>query len=397
MKIFFYFKESNNTTYTHELLKYLAVKNNHEITDNPDIADITAISLTSFYDIDLLRIYRNRHPNDKIIVGGHVFGNPPTILRYADYVCLGHGFEFFRDCKNISDIENLYYIETKQKKGEKSEFIDWDLLPIVQIAKNTFSYFYSSGCRNKCKFCLTSWLFDYQVNPKKDIIGKIRGRIGRNKQLYLITNDFDANVNVGRKVSDVKLREYIKSPDKYKGIIKIRAGIESPDYEKRKFYGKPIKDDEIKEFLKLTKKYNKQVSLFFIAGMDEDEKYYQFMDNFENDLIGKPKIDVIVNYFGAQSKTPFQDYDMTKIIWNDLADIGYQWRLKNGRFVLHKAGMLKPFAPFFVALLERSHWSQVDDIMELKKKKWDDLDLFFEELDKKNLLKLAKGERINGC
>jgi hypothetical protein len=88
MKIAFYYKNKEQTTYTDELLKHIAKKNGHQVVDY-DNADIIGISMTSHYELQKLRMIRKQYPGKKIIVGGHVgFGTIQDIGHrnyYVDY------------------------------------------------------------------------------------------------------------------------------------------------------------------------------------------------------------------------------------------------------------------------------------------------------------------------
>ena len=115
MKIAFWTNNNFNTTYTYELLRYLAKKNGHKETGIQD-ADIVGISLTSHYEIDELRKARKKIGNKKIIVGGHASNAPASLLRYADFVNLGAGFDFFEKVGNVKDIEKQDFIVSRDKK-----------------------------------------------------------------------------------------------------------------------------------------------------------------------------------------------------------------------------------------------------------------------------------------
>jgi radical SAM superfamily enzyme YgiQ (UPF0313 family) len=409
MKIFFYQGNKQKiTTYTFELLKHIAIKYGHEIVDTPEKADLSGISLTSFFEIDQLRIFRNKNQNGVIIAGGHACNNPSALLRYADYVCLGQCFELFRDCQNISDIKEKEYIVHRGKlSGQYSDYINWDIIPCVQIGKNSYSYLYSMGCRNKCKFCLTSWANKYQVNPNKSRALRIRRKIG-NKQLYLITNDFDSGVTVNRSVSDVRIKEYIKNPKSFEGIKLLRLGVESPSESTRKWLSKPIKDDHLIEFFRLTKRQNQRVNIFMMAGFNSQEEWESFSELLDQDYDGKAKIGVIINYFDPCALTPLERYDVSKLIQINIPRIKRLWKIKSARVVIFRDGNLYPYNAVIDTMLNRANWYDVDKILEMrnnehfisgkiKERKDIGLPAFFDIIQKYGLWHLIDGNHKNEC
>lgn len=368
MKIFFYQKyEKCITTYTFELLKYLAKENGHEISKDASYADICAISLTSFYEIDTLRIFRNRHPNVKIIVGGHACNNPSALLRYADYVCLGQAFQFFSENKTIEDIKNKSYVVHKNKLyGKYSQYIDWQKIPLIQTSKNNYSYLYSTGCRNKCKFCLTSWANKYQVNPFVHKIEKIK-KYTEGKRLCLIANDYDQGVFVKRDASDITIKEYLKNPKHYDGVKLLRLGVESPVQKTRSFFSKPIKDKSLQDVFNITKRHKKRINIFMIAGLDTQEGWESFADLLEQDYYGLPKIGVIINYFDPQPLTPLANWDVRGLIPINIPRIKRIWRQKSVRIIIYRDLDLKPYNAIYNTMLSRANWYDVDKIMDMRK------------------------------
>lgn len=365
MRIYFHkHTDKNLTTYTFELLKYLAKKNGHIVCDSADGSDVIGISLTSFYELDALRVLRNRNPKKKIIVGGAACNNPSGLLRYADYVCLGQSFELFHDCKTVEDLEDKYYIvHEKKKKGVYSHFIDWDLIPLVQISKKNYSMLYSVGCRKKCRFCLMSWANKYQVNPNKIRIINARKKVSN---LMLICNEDDGS-GINRSVSDVVLKEYIANPGKYKGIRRLRLGVERVSQAGRFELSKPIKDNELKRFFLLTKKFGQVVNLFFIVGLDPVEDWESFIDLLPESIEFKPQIGIISNYFDPQPLTPMANFDLRKIIEINIGKIANVWRNRNGRVYFFRANSLYYASALFNSMLLRCHGNDIDKVLSFRK------------------------------
>jgi hypothetical protein len=402
MKIYFYNSNKKSiTSYTFELLKHIASKNGHDVLKEPHDADIIGISLTGYQEIDILIAARKKYKGKKIIVGGHAVNNPFGLLAFCDYVCLGHAFELFRDCRNVSDLEKQSYIVTKEKRyGKYSDYIDWSLCPLVQIGKNSYSILYSTGCRNKCKFCLTSHVNRYQVNPYKQRILKAKKYCG-SKQLYLITNDYDNAIDIKRKVSDVTIKEYLKKPDSYKDIGLLRLGIESPVESTRKMLRKHIKDSELKEFFRITGILKKRVNIFMIAGLDSMNSFLYFSDMFDYSFESSPAVGIIINYFDPQPLTPMYDYDLTQTQEIDIPEIKKVLKMKNGRIVIFRDHIVNPYHPMMISMMLRSDENSIKTILDFRKKEqfirkvgkhfeFSGLDVFFDKSKKYGIYKYLK-------
>jgi len=391
MKLYFYQKNNNIATYTYELLKYLAIKNGHEVVGSTTDADLCCVSLTSMLEMDDIRIFRKKNPGVKIIVGGHACNGAAALLRYCDYVNLGHGFEFFRDCKRIEDISEKEYIITDTKReGKLSHYINWDLVPLVKISNKSYSILYSVGCRMNCKFCLTSAINKYQVNPNSSKIYKAKKHAAGN-QLYLITNDFDGNVNVKRNVSDIRIREYLKKPDEFENIKLLRLGVECVKEENRKNLGKAISDDELRELFKLTKNKGKRMNLFYMAGFESTEEWEGMAELLEQDYDGKPKIGLILNYFDPQALTKMETFDLTKLKEINIPHIKRVLKTKSARIIIFRDLKIAPYNAMKSSMLSRCNAGQVDNILELKKMKHKRMVDFFSDADKMGLSNILRG------
>ena len=390
MKIFFSNQNKNKTiTYTYRLLEYLAERTGHKIS-SPEDSDIIAISLNSFYELHKLRSLRKKWKDKKIIVGGHISYSPYPLLRYADFVNLGQGFEFFEKCKNISDLYDKDFIIHKNKlTGNISHYVNWDLIPCIQIGKNSYSYLWSFGCKNKCSFCLTSWMNKYQVNPNKSILRVLRKKL-TGKQLYCITNDYSGS-DYYRTVTDVTIKEYNEIPQKFSKIQLIRAGLESVTEKGRKFFNKPITDEEVKEFFLLTKKYKKRCNVFLILGYETEEFLFNFKEILGIDYDAAPKIGFICNYFNPNIGTPLEDEDITKIKWIRANAVKYEWKKTNGRVILFRDTSIKPINSHINTLMERSPANKIEDVFKLKKKVYKEYSSFWDDCNEFGLMDIAKG------
>ena len=377
------------TTYTYKLLQYIVEANGHKWLDEPEKADFILVSLIGTRELNVLRTTRRKYKNKPIIAGGHAGYNPELLALFADYVNVGQGFQLFSDLAFDKNIEDLPYIYTPGKKSvHTSTFIHWKLCPIIQIGENTFSYLGSVGCEGKCAYCLTSWSNQLQINPLLN--SRISRHIPKHLQLYVISNYALGDQNK-RKIADVKIKDAIANPRKYAGITNWRAGVEFISPEWRRRTGKPITDEHIREFLAVAKKYNRQINLFLLAGV-EDPKLWLDTDLFYGDHITKPRINFVINYFEPHLGTPVQNFNLTRLIEYPFRKITYNWMSHNGRIWAWQVCDMKLKTTILSVITERSR--TMEDFkftMDMKKAK--DHNAIFEAAAKEGFEHLIKGKQ----
>lgn len=365
MKLFFANKGKNNTTtYTYELLKHLARKNNHDIVDSPKKADYVMLSLTGYQEFDKLVSLRKKVGSKKIIVGGHIGFIPMPLLAYADYVNVGQGFDLFRDMNNTNDLSELNYIAARGKDTNviSNQNIYWGDCPVVQISKQSYSSIYSVGCKNKCKFCYTSWHNKYQETTRN--ISRTIDKIPKNSNLYVITNDYNGP-KIHRKVSDASVSNYLKHTNRYKGIQTIRTGIESPSEATRRKLGKPISTEAIQEMLKRTKKNKQNIKLFMMCGLDSFDLWKEFIDIFPSDISKSPKLEIILNYFEPMIGTPMENFNLFDLIELNIGKFQYLLKRRVHRVLVWRL-TLKPIFTIFRTILSRCSAKEAPYIWSLR-------------------------------
>jgi len=385
-------KKDNTRTYVEELLKYLTKKYGHELIEE-DHAELIGLSMSHISQFGELKKLREKYPEKKIIVGGHAANAARALLRYADFINLGHGFEFFEQNQKIDDLYGKSYIMTKGKKDYNfSQYIDWSKIPVVQIGENSFSYLWSVGCKKKCKFCLTSWLNKYQKNPEGSLVLKrIRNKIGKSKQLYVISNDFSESY-AGRNVADVLVSDFLRNPLKFKNVKLIRCGVEFAKEENRRKYAKPISNEEIRKLIRLTKKMGKRMNIFMIAGLETEQDYLDFgKDVLEPDYDTNPKIGFIFNYLSPQKLTPLENFNLENIIEVNLEKIKYWWKIRNGRVVIFHSNTLRPYNAIKYSICERANEETIDAAWGLVERRHESLEALWQDINRLGLSDLAKG------
>jgi len=391
IKLIFENHYNGNFIYTIELIKKIIIANNHILVDSYNECDLIAISSISIQNGGLEWIKKitskiKKEVEKPIVIGGHATSTPMILLKYVDYVNIGHGFEFFEKCKSINDIEKQPFI---LKRGDTSVFIsqkiDWKLEPLVQIGKKNFYYWIASGCKNKCTYCSTTHFYKHQKNNlfNNEKINKIKKKIGKNN-LILITNEFNNDTIIKTQVIDSTFKQYIENPKRYNNIGKIRMGIEFPTEALRKKTGKPISNDEIKEVVKISKKYNKHLGWFFIAGLNTQEEFEFFKENLLYDnYTARPQIEVMINYFITAYNTPlgknFNIINNYKEL--DLKRLQYIWSKTNSRIRIGFYHVMKPYSALIKSLIERCSWetNSLENILKLKKEKFQCLDDFYDK------------------
>jgi hypothetical protein len=266
-----YYLWPSNTFYTQALLKKLVNKKN-ELVDNINSADAVLFSACDIMDIKKIERLK-RETGKPIIVGGHAAVFYKLWLLFADYVNIGQGFNFF-DKSTIDEIKQLKSIVP----GENiifDNYINWEDCPIVEIKKDIYSYFAGVGCKNKCKFCLTSNINKYQKNDIERIRAaeKFSKKNGA-RNFYAIANENEKE-KFG-KSGAIILRDYIKIKHPLKG--KIRFGIEFATEDNRKKMGKFFTDEQLIEAF--NKSFNEKTELFCfcIGGIDKKEDWYNLFE-----------------------------------------------------------------------------------------------------------------------
>jgi hypothetical protein len=329
-------------------------------------------------------------------LGGHASNAPASLLAYADYVNLGQGFEIFRDAKKVSDIPTLPYIVSKDKReGVYSHYIDWKIVPIVQISKYSYSYLESVGCRNKCRFCLTSWLNKHQVNPLETRLKRIlkRAETSKNiKQFYCIGNNYGRDYGK-LNVVDVTIKGYLQDHKKYDNKRLIRVGLESVVKKTREVLGKGmIRDEDIRQFINLTKHYKKRCNIFLIAGLDTQEQWENFVNILPKDFDSSPRLNFIVNYFDPSVGTPLYKYNLSKLIPLNLQKIRRLWKLHNGRVVIFNDGSLSWKNNAIHTLLQRVDETKVEKVLKLQNLKYETYGSMIDVFYKNGLEKETNGD-----
>jgi len=275
---YYFIDNKNSNTYTTDVLKHISKLYGHEIVPAIE-ADCILISLNdimSIYDLEKARIqYRGK----TIIAGGHAACHFKLLKIFADVVWVGHCFEFFK-CNSLAEIKSHKSSYIKDGKiVEASQYIDWNIVPMIQQSKNSVYFWAGVGCKNKCSFCLTSWTNRHQLNTDSNIK---KACILANKHKYninIVSNEYaeDIGIKIKSHVKDMMIKDVDKL--KAKDVNMIRCGIEFAAPENRKKYGKYFTDEQ---FIKLVNKCHElkiELNAFCLIGIDTQQQWEEFFNS----------------------------------------------------------------------------------------------------------------------
>ena len=278
-------KVEDAVQYTEALLKQLIVRNGHELT-SPEDSDAILVSMCDITEIQMLMKAREKYKGKVIIVGGAVSPFFKVLKLFCDIVSIGQGFEFFR-LKSLHEIREAPFTYTGTERSVRaSTLIEWEKCPIVQVKKRIFYYLGGVGCKNKCSFCMTSWLNKPQHNDEK------RTRLAKQRvkdSLKLISNEEEGTLSVRETVKDLMLTSYLAAKETPNCTI-IRLGLEFATEESRKKHGKFFTDEQLLEAFRRAELEKKTLQMFCIGGVDSREDWYELFAKIPNQYTTSPRI-----------------------------------------------------------------------------------------------------------
>lgn len=304
----FYFPQyfnSKSRFLTYQVVKKELERQGHEVVNSEHGSDAVIVSMCDVLDYhDLVKIRKST--SIPLIVGGHFAYNYWSAIIYSDYVWIGEIFDFAK-CKNLSEImENPACYDGKKKSLSASHFIEWSKVPVCQITRNKAYYWGGVGCRNKCKFCFTSWTHPHQNNKRARIENAKRESKNRKVNLMVVSNEYDVGVEGGNTI-DMLLKNYLQAPVKARVV---RCGIEFATEETRRRLGKPITNNDIYKALQKMNHDEIMFRWFHITGYDNREDYEKYIDML-SDMLGrtsnKKLLHLMFNNIQYQNYTPLYE------------------------------------------------------------------------------------------
>jgi len=335
--------------------------------DNKKDFDVIFYSVYDPQDVFHLKRLREKFPDKLIIVGGIEAFSPAYLLRYADYANVGEGFEFLKNFpvdKGVPGLadwcEEQPYIASRAKVGQTikpSYYIPWEELPVIKVGRKQYYYLCAKGCSRKCLFCMTSWCYPYMQNPihQRKFFNKLAE--GGNS-IYFVgndTGDFEPPEK-STAAASLSVKRFLQNPSKYRHKRMLHIGVEGWSEARRKFYGKPISNQEIRDLLTVTKNQNTLWEMFLIIQYPFDPT--ELVDAIPPDTDNYPRIYLKFTHLDPSPHTPFEDWSMEheeNIHHDDIYDM---FCGKNRRF--RSFPVLRVQAEHTKAMLRRSTMEQAD-------------------------------------
>lgn len=300
---FYLFKDcvDGNNYYTYAVLEKLIRMNGHTLAADPGAAENILVSLCDVTQVPILEKVRKEHPLKTIICGGHFAINYKVCSLFADLVNIGQRFELFK-CKTFDEMAALPCTYYKGKAGilKPSILIEWSALPVVQTSKKMFYYLGGVGCKNKCQFCLTSWINKHQVNSEIRI-QKAERLITAGARLNVIANEYQGALKFS-PVKDMMLRDFLRCTKKTTRLIRI--GLEFCLEENRKKFGKPFTDDEFLRAIDLAAELKIDLQFFCIGGIEPRQAWQDFFNLLPTTTSRMPRIFFKFTNLGYEQFTP---------------------------------------------------------------------------------------------
>ena len=289
--------------YTYHVVATALRKAGHEISPVLDGCDAALASLCDVTEYrELVRIKRST--SLPVIVGGHYAFNYWSAIQYADAVWIGEVFDF-ADCADLASVwaHPACYTGDPGKQLIASTRIDWAAVPVGQIAPRKAYYWGSVGCRNKCRFCFTSWTHRHECNSQARVRKACQVAAGRGLHLMVVGNEFDGD-QAGGRTRDMLLVDYIReSVD----ATMIRVGIEFATEETRARMGKPITEDQLYAAIQKMNRDRISMRWFHITGYEALEDYERYIDTLCVMLARHPNraiLHLMFNNLQYQNYTP---------------------------------------------------------------------------------------------
>lgn len=244
----------------------------HELTPDVDGCDLVLFSICDAVEYRQLMAMRKRAGSKPLVVGGAFAFNFWTCKLWCDGVWIGEVYDM-AECKTVDELlESKHCYTGGDELPIASSRIEWDKVPIAQIEKRRCYYWGGVGCKNKCRFCYTSWTHAHQVNSKARIEHARKVCKARKIHLMVSSNEYDNSPGV--PTFDMMVKDYVNTPVK---CNMVRSGIEFATEETREYMGKPISRDELFKALQKSKEEKVRLRWFHIAGYNTIEEWDEYM------------------------------------------------------------------------------------------------------------------------
>lgn len=244
----------------------------HEICPTESGCDATLFSMCDAMEYRDLMAMRKR-TRLPLLVGGSFAFNFWAVKLWADGVWVGEVYEM-AECKTLNEILASPHCYTGGDVLPVSSLrIDWEKVPIAQIKKGSCYYWGGTGCKNKCRFCFTSWTHAHSVNTRERIQRAREICKARGVSLMISSNEYDNDP--GAKTFDMLLKDYVKTPV---AANMVRCGVEFATDETRCRMGKPVTFEDMFRALQKAERERVILKWFHICGYDRKEDWDSYIE-----------------------------------------------------------------------------------------------------------------------
>lgn len=305
-----------NGLLTYRTLETIAGHYGLDLNTPPAEADCFLVSVDDVDDLPLVRRARKIAKDKPLIGGGFEAFAGEYLLNFCDGMNVGEGYEFFEEAghtRSVDALLTLPYVLTRGKnKVHPSEKIDQSLLPLVHTTPKHYYYLAGRGCKGKCAFCMTGFVYPGWHNSEENLSDAYDYTKARKMGIPFVTND-SAPIMRMNTAQSVRVRDYLADPKRYKAKF-LHFGIEGFSESRRKWFGKPISDDEIQELMATLTRMRQPSEFFFIVGFPGAfEEAMEFARRVPISLSFHPKIFIKLTMFEPSPHSPLWTYPIGKI------------------------------------------------------------------------------------
>ena len=265
--------ESKSRFLSYTVVAKALMQAGHEVVPTDDRCDAVLFSICDATEFRRLVRCRRGHPGKTLIVGGAFAFNFWACSLYADGVWVGEVFDM-ADCRTVDELLASPHCYTGgDNLPTASQRIDWARVPVAQISRKSCYYWGGNGCKNKCRFCFTSWTRPHDVNSPMRI--RRAQQMCRKRGVHLMVSSNEYENDPGSSTFDMLLRDYIETPVK---ANVVRLGVEFAEEDTRGRIGKPMSDNDIFHAIQKAERENTSLRLFHIAGLEPIESWDAYID-----------------------------------------------------------------------------------------------------------------------
>ncbi len=346
-RIYWHESAQQSKEFTSKLLKWWLVRHGATLVAADDAPDLICVSFCSPREVNLLASARKVADSSRVplLAGGCETYTGATYLAWADYLCVGEGYELLRSVANSTDpvavLEGSRQVLRRTNPNAEvapNYEIPWHELPPVQTTSAIFYYLHGRGCKNKCRFCMTSWTQPHQIVPVT-ILTQAEGMMRGKQRLLYVSNE----AGIGSGAGSMMLRDFL-AESRLRWPMVIRLGVEGLTEERRRSFAKPMPDGDIAAAIRKAKEIKRQLELFFIIGWPDDPSP---QDAFRN-LIGLvgvdgvrfPRVFLKFTWFEPSPHTPMARWDLNQLVEWDYMAAAKELKAHNARFRVFRSGRI---------------------------------------------------------